>query len=179
MYLRVAPVMKRVYEQRGNRPIRNLGMDTALQKAREFCAYQERSHAEVKDKLYGFGLQTEEVHELMAQLISENFLNEERYAIAFAGGKFRMKGWGKAKIKQALKQHSVSDYCIKLALSEINADDYWAKLQKIAESKWALLSKEKNAFVKQAKLKTFLMQKGYESSLVHEVVKLLQNEEKE
>jgi len=179
LYLRVTPVMKREYDQRGNRPAKNLGADTALRKAREFCAYQERSHAEVRDKLYGFGLQTDEVHELMAQLISENFLNEERYAIAFAGGKFRMKGWGKAKIKQALKQHGVSDYCIKLALKEINADDYWEKLRKIADAKWALLAKENNAFIRQAKLKTFLMQKGYESSLADEALKLIQNREKE
>ena len=78
--------------------------EQALQKLRHYCAYQERCHAEVKEKLYSFGLRKQMVEESIAQLIEEDYLNEERFAIQFAGGKFRMKQWGRVKIKHELKQ---------------------------------------------------------------------------
>ena len=85
----------------------------ALPKAKHYCAYQERCHSEVKDKLYGFGLTTPEVNEIVSRLIEENYLNEERFAILFAGGHFRTKKWGRVKIAYALKQKQVSAYSIK------------------------------------------------------------------
>jgi len=84
----------------------------ALPKAKNYCAYQERCHSEVKDKLYGFGLNKNETEQIISTLIEENYLNEERFAISFAGGHFRIKNWGRIKIKIALKQKKVSDYCI-------------------------------------------------------------------
>ena len=86
----------------------------ALQKAKHYCAYQERCHSEVKEKLYGFGLWKNDVEDLLSTLIEEDYLNEERFAIQFAGGRFRMKQWGRVKIKYELKQKKVSDYLIKL-----------------------------------------------------------------
>src|SRR6478736_3420107 len=97
---------------------KNIGTEKAWQKIKHYCAYQERSHAETRDKLYGFGLYKHEVETLLTQLIEENYLNEERYAIAFAGGKFRMKQWGRVKIKYELKQKQVSEYNIKNALKQ-------------------------------------------------------------
>jgi regulatory protein len=144
--------------------------EEALQNAKQYCAYQERSHQEVKEKLYGFGLYKNDVEELMSLLIEENYLNEERFAIAFAGGKFRIKQWGKVKIKYELQQKKVSAYCIKKALAEIDEADYEKCLQKLAEAKLATLKNEKNIFTKKTKLKNYLMQKGYESNLVIEIV---------
>jgi regulatory protein len=72
-------------------------------KIQRYCAYQERSHKEVKNKLYEYGLYPGQVDELLSQLISEGFLNEERFAKAFAGGRFRMKKWGRLKIKNELE----------------------------------------------------------------------------
>ncbi|MBP9099229.1 MAG: RecX family transcriptional regulator, partial [Ferruginibacter sp.] len=83
---------------------KNIGTEKARQKIRHFCSYQERSHQEVKEKLYGFGLYKVDVETLLSEMIEENYLNEERYAIAFAGGKFRIKKWGKVKIRYELKQ---------------------------------------------------------------------------
>src|ERR1700754_4898085 len=94
-----------------------LSKEQALQKLRHYCAYQERCHAEVKEKLYSFGLRKQMVEESIAQLI------EERFAIQFAGGKFRMKQWGRVKIKHALKQKQVSTYCINRAMKELEAED--------------------------------------------------------
>jgi regulatory protein len=149
--------------------------EQALPKIKQYCTYQERCHAEVKEKLYSFGLYKKDVEQLMSQLIEENYLNEERFAIQYAGGKFRMNQWGRIKIKYALKQKQVSDYCIKKALKEINETDYKKTLQKLAEQKLKTLKSETNIFSKKKKLQNYLLQKGYEGELVREVVN--ENEE--
>lgn len=143
----------------------------ASEKIKHYCAYQERCHAEVKTKLYHYGLITPDVDAIIAMLIQEDYLNEERYAILFAGGKFRIKQWGKNKIKYDLKSKQVSAYCIRKALQQIPDDQYYASLQKLAEKKNESLQKEKNKFIKRKKLQDYLIQKGYESNLVQEVIK--------
>jgi regulatory protein len=145
----------------------------ALQKAKHFCAYQERCHSEVRDKLYSFGLHRNEVEPLLSQLIEENFLNEERFAIAFAGGKFRIKHWGKEKIKYALKQKQVSVYCIRKALSQIPDADYKKTFTALADRKLATLKSEKNIFIKKRKIKDFLQQRGFDLRLINEYLKQL------
>lgn len=148
----------------------NIGTEKALQKIGQFCAYQERNHKEVKEKLYSYGLYKDQVEELISKLIQENFLNEERYAIAYAGGKFRAKDWGKNKIKYGLKQHQVSEYCIKKALKTIDDEDYVKTLQKLYVAKEKTLKSEKNIFIKKRKIQQYLMQKGYEVSLINELL---------
>ena len=144
--------------------------EEALQKAKQYCAYQERCHSEVKEKLYGFGLYKKDVDELLSELISENYLNEERFAILFAGGKFRIKQWGKVKIKYALKQKQVSDYSIKKALAAIDETDYKRTAQKLFDLKLKILKAEKNIFTRKRKLQDYLMQKGFESDLVRKLL---------
>ena len=149
---------------------KNIGTERALQKIKHYCSYQERSHQEVKEKLYGFGLYKDEVESLLSQMIEENYLNEERYAIAFAGGKFRIRQWGRIKIKYELKQKRVSEYCIKKGLASIAEDDYKKTLQKLFEEKKELLKKEKNELNKKQRLRFFLVQKGYEPQLISELL---------
>jgi regulatory protein len=148
-----------------------LTKEEALQKIKHYAAYQERCHSEIKEKLYSYSLRKTEVEEIISTLISENFLNEERFAIQYASGKFNMKHWGKQKIKYSLKQKQVSDYCIKKALSQIDDDDYQSTLNKLSEQKLKTLKGEKNLFIKKRKLQDFLLQRGFESSLVSEVCK--------
>jgi len=150
---------------RGNRQSLRVSKEKALQKIRYFCGYQERSHSEVKEKLYSFGLWKSEVEELLSQLIEEDFLNEERFAISFAGGKFRMKQWGRVKIRSELKKRKVSEYCIRKALSSIDENDYQKTLEKLVEKKLLTLKGEKNIFIKKRKLQDWLLQKGYEYEL--------------
>jgi regulatory protein len=148
-----------------------LTKEQALQKLRHYCAYQERCHMEVKEKLYSFGLRKQMVEESIAQLIEEDYLNEERFAMQFAGGKFRMKQWGRIKIKHALKQKQVSTYCINKAMKEIDEADYEKTLHKLAKQKWSSVKGEGvNGFVKMAKTSDYLLQKGYEAELVSRVV---------
>lgn len=144
--------------------------EQALQKAKQYCAYQERCHSEVKDKLYSFGLYKREVEELLSQLIEENYLNEERFSIQFAGGRFRIKHWGRIKIKYELKQKQVSEYCIKKALAAIDEHDYQKQLEKLFEQKLKTLKSEKNVFIKKRKLQDHLLQKGFEANLVRVLI---------
>jgi regulatory protein len=153
--------------------LQNFTPEQAAAKIKQYCAYQERCHAEVRDKLYSFGLHRKDVDEILADLISENYLNEERFAIQYAGGKFRIKHWGKNKIKQALKLKQLSDYCIKKALKEIDYDDYLKTFEHLAAEKLQSLKGERNILAKKKKLQNYLLQKGYESNLIYaEVGKL-------
>jgi regulatory protein len=143
----------------------SLTKEQAMQKARHYCAYQERSHSETKEKLYSFGLWKKDVEEILSGLIEEGYLNEERFAIQFAGGHFRMKQWGRVKIRYELKQRQVSDYCIKKALKAIDEDDYTRTLEKLSAKKWEALKGEANIFARRRKLQDYLLQKGYEPDL--------------
>ncbi len=145
---------------------KNIGTERALEKIRHYCAYQERCHYEVREKLYSFGLYKDEVELLLSQLIGEKYLDEERYAIAFAGGKFRIKHWGRVKIKYALKQNKLSDYCIKKALNSIDEDEYEKVLKTLLEAKLKTLKSEKNLYIRNRKLQSYLMQKGFEADLI-------------
>ena len=145
---------------------KNIGAEKALQKIKHFCSYQERNHQEVKEKLYSFGLYKMDVEMLLSQMIEENYLNEERFAIAFVGGRFRIKKWGRVKIRYELKQKRISDYCIKKGLASITEEDYIKTLQKLFEEKRVSLKLEKNIFIKKQKIQSFLMQRGFEPQLI-------------
>ena len=150
---------------------RTLSLEQALQKARHYCGYQERSHGEVQEKLYSFGLRKKDVETALATLIEENYLNEQRFAEQFAGGHFRLKEWGRVKIRYELKQRRVSEYCIKKALTLIDEDEYERTLGRLAEKKWETLRGESNLFVRKRKLQDYLLQKGYELDRVSPAVR--------
>jgi len=142
----------------------------ALTKAEHYCAYQERSQQEVRDKLYEWGLWPQAVENIIVQLISGNYLNEERFAKAYTKGKFNQKGWGKIKIKQGLKLKQVPDVLIKKSLAMIDPDDYLQTLETIISKKAALIT-EKDAYKRRYKLQQYAMGRGYEADLIFDVLK--------
>ena len=142
----------------------------ALAKAENYCAYQERSQQEVRDKLYEWGLWTSAVENIITKLIEENYLNEERFAKAYTRGKFNQKSWGKIKIKMGLKLKKVSPPLIKKALMTIDLDDYMATLSRIIEKKDKTLT-ESNARKRQYKLQQYALSRGFETELTAEVLK--------
>lgn len=148
----------------------NYDKKTALQKAANWCAYQERSQQEVRDKLYEWQMKSLEVEEIISTLIAENFLNEERFAFAYVSGKFKIKKWGKIKIKQGLKLKRVPETIIKKALNSIDGDEYIATLRNLLEKKQQT-EKEKNAIKRQFKLVNYLHSKGYEKDLIFILLK--------
>ena len=143
--------------------------EQALQKLRHYCTYQERSHYEVKQKLRELKIRTSDQDEIIATLIDEDYLNEERFAIQFAGGKFRMKEWGKKKILYALKEKRVSEYCIKKALATIEEEDYIKTLNKLVEGKYGTLKGEPG-MERKKKTIDYLIQKGYEYDLINKSI---------
>ena len=135
--------------------------DEARQKIMSYCAMQERCHFEVEEKLKSWYIPYNISCDLISHLIEYNFLNEERFARSFARGKFKLKRWGKFKIKQKLFEKRVSKLCIKLGLTEISDEDYKTAIAEL------ILKKEKgiiagNKFERNVKLKKYLLQKGYE-----------------
>lgn len=141
----------------------------ALVKMQSWCAYQERSQQDARDKLYELGVWTDAVENIIVQLIQDNFLNEERFACSFARGKFTIKKWGRIKIKQELKHKRVSDYCLKKALQQIDEAEYIDTLKKLIETKRKLI-KEPNKIKLQYKLMNYALSKGYEKDLVFDVL---------
>ena len=147
-----------------------LDKKTALLKAESWCAYQERSQQETRNKLYEYGLHQREVEDLITELIVTNFLNEERFAMAYVSGKFNIKKWGRIKIKQGLKFKKVPDKLIQKALNSIDGDKYLAIISATAEKKLKVIN-EKDAIKKKYKLITFLQSKGFENDLIFDVLK--------
>lgn len=141
----------------------------ALRKAALFCAYQERTQQEVRDRLKEWGVWGDDAEEVIAELIAQNYLNEERFAKAFAGGKFRVKSWGKRKIKQQLQQRGITGYNLDQALKEIAPDDYRTTLTDLLDKKRRTLRDDNPLIVKQ-KLVRYAMSKGYESDLIFSVL---------
>lgn len=139
-----------------------------------YCNYQPRCHQEVRNKLYEIGATTPEVEEIISELISDKLLNEEAYARAIARGRFRIKQWGKKKIIQHLKQNKVSDYCIKKGLSEIDPEEYERTLVRLTTRKWEELKKERSLIARKSKVYRYMLQKGYESDLVQDLIKGLE-----
>lgn len=148
---------------------KQLTKEQALQKLKHYSAYQERCHSEVKEKLYSLGVWKKDHDEIIATLIEENYLNEERFAIAYAGGKFRIKHWGRVKIKYELKQKQVSDYSIKKALKQIDEEEYMKLLNKLAKEKYAALKSEQY-LVRKKKTMDYLIAKGFEVELARAIV---------
>ncbi len=143
---------------------------TALRKAASWCAYQERSQQEMRYKLYEWNMFPNEVEDIISTLISENFLNEERFAFAYVSGKFNIKKWGKIKIKQGLKLKKVPEKIIQKALNSIDDDKYFETLKELYEKKQRL-EKEKNTIKRRFKLSNYLYSKGFERDLIFLLLK--------
>lgn len=141
----------------------------AKAKAAKFCAYQERTQQEVRNKLYSYGLASNVVEDLLAELITEGFVNEERYAKAFCRGKFANNKWGKIKISLALKQKGISEYCIRTGMQEIEEEDYQALLRTLIDKKQSTLSNE-DEYSRKHKTARYVIGKGYEPELVWQVL---------
>ena len=138
-------------------------------KAMKYCAYQERTQQEVRDKLYSYGLYPDAVEEVLTELITEDFVNEERYAQSFARGKFRQNKWGRIKIRRSLQQKGISRYCVEKGMQEIDEGGYYDTLHQLMSKKWASLAGD-DAYVRKNKTVRYVLGKGYEAELAWKVV---------
>jgi regulatory protein len=145
---------------------KQISPEQALQKLKHYCAYQERCHSEVREKLYSLGVWKKDHDAILSTLIEEDYLNEERFAIAWAGGKWRVKQWGRVRIKYELKQKQISEYCIRKALQQIDEEEYLSTLEKIAAKKYNSLKGEQY-LVRKKKTIDYLVSRGFETPLVN------------
>ncbi|MFN8340786.1 MAG: regulatory protein RecX [Cyclobacteriaceae bacterium] len=150
--------------------MQSVGRTALAQKIRHFCAFQERSHSEVRKKLLDLGAKGDTLEEIIVELIADGFLNEERFAKAYAGGKFRMKHWGRIKIERGLQNHGVSARCIATGMKEIPEDDYLNVVRRLIEQKMSEET-EQDLFIRRDKVSRFLIGRGFEPDLVWEQLK--------
>jgi regulatory protein len=146
----------------------------AIHKIEHFCAYQERCHEEVVQKLRSMKMDSEEIDSIMVHLIGDNFLNEERFACSFARGKHRIKHWGKIRIVNELKSKKITQTLINIALKEISPEEYTTTFHTLAERHWESIQ-ETNLMKKRKKFCDYMLRRGFESNLIFEKVKELEN----
>ena len=170
MTLRVYPDFLFLFVQKKSE---SLTPEKARLKIFRYCSYQERSHQEVRQKLYHFGLRENEVDSIVTDLMTAGFLNEERFARAFAGGKFRMKKWGRLKIQNELEFRGLTRNCIKSGMQEIDERDYRKSLEQLLTKKAGALVKLEDSFMKRDRLANYAINKGFEPELVWETIKAL------
>ena len=140
-------------------------VNQCLVKAQAYCAYQERHQQEVRDKIYSWGMHKRDVENIIAELISTDFINEERYAKTFAGGKFRIKKWGKVKIQIELKKRGISNYSMDKALQEIDEAEYKKTIKKVIAEKISKI-KDINPLVRKHKTSQYAISRGFETDIV-------------
>lgn len=138
-------------------------------KLQYYCSYQDRCHKEVKAKLKSFKISSEELNEIVSNLIKDNYLNESRFSKSFVRGKFNIKNWGRVRIINELKLRNISIYNINLGLKEIDDQDYINKLEDIFNKKLSSLS-NLNSNLKKKKIISYLLYRGWESNLIYSKV---------
>ena len=148
--------------------------DIVLAKAQKYCVYQERCQWDIEKKFNDWQVDDEIRDNILSELIAQGFVNEERFAKQFAGGRFRMKLWGKQKIKSELKMRQISNYSITKALKNIDESEYRLTLQKLIAKKQKEIQ-EKSPFDLKQKIAQYLYGKGYESDLIWEELQILDN----
>lgn len=148
---------------------KSYSVQEATKKLEHYCAYQERCHKEVIEKLRNMRMIPEAIDQIVGHLIQENYLNEERFAKSFARGKFNIKKWGKNRIVRELQFRDISAFNIKSALKEITNDAYLTTLDELAQKRLDAI-KESNPQKRKKKLADYLLYRGWESHLVYDKV---------
>ena len=154
-------------------PVKTYTVEEAKRKLEAYCAYQDRCHKEVAQKLREMRMIPDAIDVVIGHLLEHNFLNEERFAKAFARGKFRHKSWGRIRITRELKQRGIGAYNLKTALLEIEDEEYDTVFNTLSRKRYEQLSSETDKYRKRKKLADYLTYRGWEGDLVYEKVKEL------
>jgi len=142
-------------------------VEEAKRALEHYCAYQERCHKEVENKLYDMHMIKAAQEVIILHLLKENYLNEERFAKSFTRGKFLIKHYGRIRITNELKQRNITSTLIKEALKEINEEEYVETLKKLIDKKSESV-RESNFYKKKKKIIDYLLRKGFEYNLIQE-----------
>lgn len=140
-------------------------IEIAIERLKNYCSLEDKCQWDVKQKMKEWGLPKISQDQIMELLINQKYIDEERYSKSFCRGKFKIKKWGKIKITNELQKKNISELYIAKGLEEINDAEYHKELDKQYQKKKDAIN-EKNNFIKNKKIATFLITKGYESNLV-------------
>ena len=151
---------------------KKISVTQAKNRIAAYCAYQERCLSEVKTRLEDLGMNNQQSEIIIAQMVEEDFINEQRFSEAFVRGRFTIKKWGKVRIRQELKMRDIPEHYISQALSLIPEEEYLDTLHYLARRKWTL-TKEPNFLKKKIKVNRFLMFRGFEADLIKDVVEAI------
>jgi regulatory protein len=154
-------------------PQKSFTLDEAQKRMERFCAYQERSHQEVVQKLRQMRMIPDAIDTIVVRLIESGFLSEERFALAFSRGKFRQKRWGRVRIRKELEQRNLSGYLIQKALEEIPEREYLATFDALATSRWDQLAREPDLQKRKRKFADYLLYRGWEMELIYDKLREL------
>tara|TARA_B110000008_G_scaffold10170_1_gene9800 strand:- start:3 stop:479 length:477 start_codon:yes stop_codon:yes gene_type:complete len=146
----------------------------ALERLKNFCTLQDRCQFDVIQKMKEWGLLELTQDHILEILITDKYIDEERYAQSFCRGKFRIKKWGRIKIANGLRKKQISNICINKGLNEIEDEEYEILLNNLLEKKNNSL-KDKNHFVRKKKIASFLIQRGFEGNLVWDKIREFSN----
>ncbi|WP_232826469.1 regulatory protein RecX [Lewinella sp. IMCC34183] len=144
--------------------------EQALEALQHYCAYQDRCHKEAREKLHELGYYGDPAEEVIADLIRDKYLDEERFARSYARGKFKMKRWGRYRIRAELRQRQISAYCIKKAMTEIDEGEYYDTLLRELERRNAAEKPGQHPYLRRRKLAEYLVKRGFESGLVWQAI---------
>ncbi|THH39891.1 regulatory protein RecX [Neolewinella litorea] len=144
--------------------------EQALEALQHYCAYQDRCHKEAREKLYELGYGGDPAEEIIVELIRDKYLDEERFARSYARGKFKMKRWGRYRIRNELKQRQISAYCIKKAMTEIDEAEYYDTLCRELERRNGIEKPGQHPYLRRRKLADYAVKRGYEAGLVWQAI---------
>lgn len=153
------------WQRKASLRAKRLTPDEARVKAERYCVYQDRCHREVRRKLYDLGLYGGDIDQVMARLIEDKFLDEERFARSYARGKFRMKRWGRVRIQRELRARQISKYCINAAMSELEEFDYEGALEALLRKRAEKLGEDVHPYARRQNLIQHALRKGYETDV--------------
>lgn len=149
-------------------------VEEALITLQKYCAYQDRCHTEIEHKLKTMGMIPQAADQIIMTLIQDDYLNEERFVMAFVRGKFKIKKWGKIRLKSELKRRHISKYLIEKGLKQISEHEYLIEFEKLANKKAETLGGASKV-QKKKKLIDYLMYRGWEPHLIYDKVNQLFN----
>lgn len=141
-----------------------LDFGQAYRKAADYCASQDRCISEMQKKLRYWNIDKAYLSKIIARLIEEGFIDEKRFAINYAGGKFKIKGWGRLKIAAGLSARNIPASLIRQVLSSFQLDEYTLFLEKLLQKKLRQLGG--NTPENRQKAAYFVASRGFEPGLI-------------
>jgi regulatory protein len=142
---------------------------TALYKAMALCSRREYCVHDINEKIETWGVGSSDSEKIIGLLKEEKFIDDERFAKAFARDKFNYNKWGRLKISVHLKVKKIPSDIIRVALDSIDNELYLKVLKDLMRAHQRSV-KAKNQYDLKAKMLRYGLSKGFESNLLYDIL---------